>query len=112
MQNEIINHIVDSITVINPDRIILFGSYARGDKSTNSDIDLLVVTGDDFIPRSFNEKSSIYQKVSNLITDIEREVPVDLIVHTRPMYKKFMELGSMFSKKLASEGIVLYEKNI
>lgn len=111
MQNEIIDRIVGSISSLNPDRIILFGSHARGDASLESDIDILVVTGDDFMPQTFSEKSSVYQRISSLITDVERVAPVDLIVHTRPMYRRFLELGSMFSKKIASEGIVLYEKN-
>lgn len=111
MRKETIDRLVGSITAINPDRIVLFGSHAREEGSVDSDIDLLVVTDDDFMPLTFREKSSVYRKVSDLIIDIEREVPVDLIVHTRPMYKKFIELESMFSKKILSEGIVLYEKD-
>ena len=35
--------------VVNPDRIILFGSYAYGEPTENSDIDLLVIkNGKDF----------------------------------------------------------------
>ena len=32
------------------EKIILFGSYAYGDPTDESDLDILVVTGDDFIP--------------------------------------------------------------
>jgi predicted nucleotidyltransferase len=42
---EIIHRIVD---VASPERIILFGSAARGEMNENSDIDLLVVKGGDY----------------------------------------------------------------
>ena len=43
--NEIIRRIVE---VANPDKIILFGSAARGQMGPNSDLDLLVVKSGDF----------------------------------------------------------------
>ena len=35
----------------------------------------------------------------------------DLIVHTKPMHDKFLQLGSMFSKEILKRGEVLYEKS-
>jgi hypothetical protein len=48
-------------------------------------------------------------KVSNVLTDITRKTPIDLIVYTKPMYEKFIELGSLFSKEISRKGTVLYE---
>lgn len=104
------NQIVERLKTLNPEKVILFGSYAYGQPHLDSDIDLLVVTDDDFLPRSFREKNSIYLRVSNAITDIEKRTPIDLIVHTKPMHKKFIEHGSMFSKNIITEGIALYER--
>jgi predicted nucleotidyltransferase len=75
----------------------------------DSDIDLIVVTNDDHLPKSYKEKSDIYLKVSNVLTDITGKIPIDLIVYTKPMYDKFNELGSLFSKEISRKGIVLYE---
>jgi predicted nucleotidyltransferase len=91
-------------------RVILFGSYAGGIPGTDSDIDLLVVTDDDFMPESFEENMQNYLKVSAALRDIKRKIPMDLIVHTKPMHEKFIELGSMFSKEIATKGVILYEK--
>ena len=107
---ELEKEIVDRLKAVNPSKIVLFGSYAYGKPDKDSDIDLIVVTEDDFLPGSFREKNAIYLRVSNTITDIEKRFPVDLIVHTQPMRRKFIELGSMFSKMIAAKGIVLYEK--
>lgn len=101
--------IVERLKKIHPHKIILFGSYAYGDASADSDIDLLVVTDSDEFPKNYREKTETYLAVSRVIRDIKRQVPVDLIVHTKPMHKKFIELESLFSKEILQKGIVLYE---
>ncbi|MCX6227387.1 MAG: nucleotidyltransferase domain-containing protein [Bacteroidia bacterium] len=102
--------LVDKLLATQPEKIILFGSYAYGEPNTNSDLDILVVTGDDIIPASFSEKSKIYLKISKAISAIKKEFPVDLIVHTKPMHQKFIEIDSLFARELLSKGKVLYEK--
>ncbi|MFO7761667.1 MAG: nucleotidyltransferase domain-containing protein [Thermodesulfobacteriota bacterium] len=101
--------LISRLKEINPLKVILFGSYACGTPDGNSDIDLLVVTKDDFIPKNFSEKKVVYLQVSNRITDIEKKVPIDLIVHTKTMHQKFIQLGSIFARKIAVEGVILYE---
>ncbi len=107
--NSILNEITDRLKPIGIEKLILFGSYAYGTPHKDSDIDLLVVTGDDFIPQSFKEKSKIVLKVNRLIRDIKNQVPVDLIVHTHAMHKKFIKLNSLFSREIISKGKVLHE---
>ncbi len=96
---------------LNPNKIILFGSYAWGNPGSTSDIDLLIVTNDQFMPSSFHEKNVIYFKWARAIKSIEKDYPIDLIVHTLPMHKKFIELNSSFSKEILNKGKVLYERN-
>lgn len=93
------------------EKLILFGSYASGTQTEDSDIDLLVVTADQEMPKSFSEKSRIYLRVARKVEDIRRRVPVDLIVHTHPMYEKFLELNSMFSREIKEKGRVIYERD-
>lgn len=106
----LIQTIIERIKALNPYKIILFGSYAWGVPDENSDLDLIVVINDDLMPTSYNEKLQIYLKVSHVLTDILRNVPIDLIVHTKPMHKRFIELDSMFYREIAQKGIVLYER--
>jgi len=103
--------LVEKLIATHPEKIILFGSYAYGEPTINSDIDILVVTGDETIPSSFSEKSAIYLRISRAISEIKKEFPVDLIVHTKPMHQKFIEIDSLFARELLSKGKVLYEKN-
>lgn len=103
--------IIEKLIATKPEKIILFGSYAYGDPTDHSDLDILVVTGDKIIPSSFAEKSKIYLKISQAISDIKKEFPVDLIVHTKAMHQKFIEDDSLFARELILKGKVLYEKN-
>jgi len=101
--------IVEKLKEIEISKIILFGSSAYGGTHPDSDIDLIVVTADDYMPRSYKEKSDIHLRVSSALGDIFERTTLDLIVYTKPMYDKFMQLGSLFSKEVSEKGIVLYE---
>ena len=108
-KNSYLPLIVTKLKNIGIHKIILFGSLTSGDVHLDSDIDLIVVTNDDHLPKSYKEKSEVYLKVSSALTDITEKIPIDLIVYTKPMYNKFNELGSLFSKEVSQKGIVLYE---
>ena len=103
--------ILERLKQADPVKVVLFGSHVTGDADSDSDIDILVVTSDNYIPENFKEKISLELKISSLISDIKKECPVDLIVHTIPMHDKFLALGSMFSKEITQKGQILYERD-
>ena len=90
---------------INPEKVILFGSYAWGEPNEGSDIDLYVVTKENFMPRSFAEKMEMKMRVANQLVDFRKKYPTDLLVHTKPMYQKFIAQNSSFAKKMVSDGV-------
>lgn len=101
--------IVSRLEPLKPEKVILFGSYAYGNPTEDSDIDLYVVTNDDFMPKSFKEKMDVVLKVSSAILDIRQKYSTDLIVHTKPMHEKFVELNSSFCREIMNNGLVFYE---
>jgi predicted nucleotidyltransferase len=107
--NIYIQQLKENLRELNPYLVFLFGSYAYDTPHKDSDIDLLVVTNDEFIPQTFKEKTNLYIAVSEHILNISKQVPVDLIVYTLPMYEQFLKTGSSFSKEILSKGIVIYE---
>lgn len=110
-KDEIISQINLSLQHLNVNKVILFGSYAKGTQSDESDIDLLVVTNDDFIFESFAQKMEIKLKIANALNSLRKFADIDLIVHTKPMYERFIQLNSGFKKELFSSGSIIYEAN-
>ncbi|OHB66137.1 MAG: DNA polymerase subunit beta [Planctomycetes bacterium RBG_13_62_9] len=99
--------IKDALTPLHPEKVILFGSYAWGEPTEDSDIDLYVVTQDDFLPATWREKRDIVRAVSNRILDLRTQYAIDLIVHTKPMHRQFVETDSSFARQIMNEGVRL-----
>ncbi|MFO7905762.1 MAG: nucleotidyltransferase domain-containing protein [Pirellulaceae bacterium] len=106
------SRIRNALAPLHPKRVILFGSYAWGDPTPESDVDLYVVTQDDFTPATYEESMENYLKVSSLLRDIKKSVPIDLIVHTRSMHEEFIRADSMFCRAIMNRGKLLYENDI
>ena len=103
--------IIERLKAIKPAKVILFGSHAWGTASADSDLDILVVTNHNETPQSYREKEEIYLEVARLLRDIRGKVPMDLVVHTRPMHARFIEMNGLFAKELLHNGVLLYESD-
>ena len=100
--------ILQRLKPLDLEQVILFGSYAYGTPTEDSDIDLYVVTKDEFVPKSFKESMDIKLKVSRAIKDLQKIIPIDTITHTKAMNEKFIQIGSMFSKEIMNKGVRIY----
>ena len=83
-----------------PDKIILFGSYAYGEPHEWSDVDILVV---------MPARNQIDQSV-RITLAIEHPFPLDLIVRTPKRLQRDWEDGDWFLREVLAKGKVLYEK--
>jgi uncharacterized protein len=83
-----------------PDKIILFGSYAYGTPHEDSDVDLLVV-----MPN--RNKQNQYVRIRMRLT---APFPMDLLVGTPKELKRRLEMGDSFMQTIVSKGKLLYEK--
>lgn len=101
------NEIIENIRIIDPARVILFGSYAYGSPNQDSDIDLYIVTKEDFVPATYEENLQIKRKVYLALSKFRKKYASDILVHTLPVHQKFVELGSSFSKEIMQKGIIL-----
>lgn len=99
--------IVDALRPLAPEKVILFGSYAWGVPGRDSDLDLYVVTSEEGLPASFRERNAIYLQYALALEDLYKEIPIDLIVHTKAMHRKFVEQGSMFCRRVMESGVSL-----
>ncbi|MDM8549382.1 SUKH-3 domain-containing protein [Desulfobacterales bacterium HSG2] len=105
-----IPEIIRNIREINPYKIILFGSYANGVFSEDSDLDLVVVLDSPEIAKNYEEKMRNRLLVRRKIYELSRKVPVDLVVYTKGEYDIISESGNSFYNEIKNTGKVLYEK--
>jgi len=83
-----------------PERIILFGSYAYGKPHAFSDVDMLVVMA------AHNE----IDKAVHILNVLDPPFSVDLIVRTPHNLCWRLEEGDWFLREVVGKGEVLYEK--
>jgi len=100
----LIDRVVNDLMAYQPERIILFGSAARGDTDEYSDIDLIVVKNTDqrFVQRLVDAALLISRDIS---------VNVDVLVYTPAELAAMIEAGNPFIQQALQESKVLYEKS-
>ena len=83
-----------------PDKIILFGSAARGELEPDSDVDFLIIKKD----------SPLYgaDRIRELSRMIDRNIPVDFLVYRPDEFEQRIQMEDPFLKAILKEGRVLY----
>ena len=85
-----------------PDKIILFGSHARGDARPDSDVDLLVL---------FPEVDNPYQRAEQLhVALADSDLPKDIVVSTTSRFERYRDVVNTVYWPAAREGKILYER--
>jgi predicted nucleotidyltransferase len=85
-----------------PEKIILFGSYAYGKPKPESDVDLLVVM--ETALRERQQRLEISRALS------PRPFPLDVIVRTPSQIERRLALGDSFIREITDQGKVLFER--
>ena len=83
-----------------PERIVLFGSYAHGTPTEDSDVDLLVI---------LRFEGSRIHKALEILRQVKPRIPVDLIVHTPEEVRQRLACNDFFLREVVEKGQVLYE---
>ena len=83
-----------------PQQVVLFGSYAWGTTTIDSDVDLLVV---------MNHEGKGWKKATEIRQRIRPQFPLDLLVRTPQQIQERIILGDCFIKEICAKGRILYE---
>lgn len=86
------------IHLCRPQKILLFGSQAKGTATSKSDIDLCVIA-------STEDKREL---LTDLYCDTDSNIPIDFLLYTPEEWGQCVEDRQSFAHKLNREGIVLY----
>ncbi len=84
-----------------PDRVVLFGSYARGKATEESDVDLLVIMDHD--------KARNVDQVLAMRLRADASFPLDLLVKRPAEIAERLAMNDTFIKSILDDGEVLYE---
>ncbi len=89
---------------LKPEKIILFGSYAYGAPTPDSDVDLLIIKDGDEKKNHITASLLLYP----------REFPVDIIVRTPKEVEEALRGGkdnSFFIREIIKKGRVIYDRH-
>jgi len=102
-QNELIDVIVRRIVeTAQPDKIILFGSRARGDARPNSDFDVLVIK-ESSEPR-YRRSVPLYVALADVPAEVE------VVVYTPEEIDEWRQVPQAFVTTAVREGTTIYER--
>ena len=84
-----------------PEKIILFGSWAWGEPHEDSDFDFFIIKDTDTPSlKRIEEVDRIFSR---------REFPMDFLVYTPDQVENRLKIGDLFVKDILTNGRVLYE---
>ena len=100
---EIAREVTDRIVEkIHPEKVIFFGSAARGEANKHSDIDLFIVAKTD---KPFPARMS---PIHDILHDMHYPCAVESIIYTPDEFRKAQEKGSLFVYEVLTTGRILY----
>jgi uncharacterized protein len=108
VSDQLLARIVETIVASAlPERIILFGSRARGYAAPDSDVDLLVVESSPFSP----QRSRRGETTKLLIALMPFSVPIDLLLYSHDEIEYWRDSINHVAARALREGRVLYDRS-
>lgn len=83
----------------NPEKIILFGSFAYGQIEEDSDVDLVVIK---------KTKERFVQRLMKVAGMIKSSLGTDILVYTPQEWREALKEEDYFIKEIAQKGKVVY----
>ena len=105
LSDELKHRIRESLWDVQPEKVIVFGSYARGAAAQDSDIDIIVVLDSEAVPSTYHERMMNRLLVRRALDSLNRDYALDVQVYTMPEWKQFQDSNSAFSKEIAGQGV-------
>jgi len=97
-----LKRIVEALQPYAPEKILLFGSYARGDQDAFSDVDLVIIKETE--ERFLDRLETVYRY-------IQPDFALDALVYTPDEFAAMQQEGNSFAEQLDRDSIVLYQSS-
>lgn len=95
------------VSAVNPERVVLFGSRARGDARNDSDLDLLIIEQEPFGPHRSRFREM--RRIRRLLSDFR--LPKDILVYSLDEVARWQNSVNHILAKCLREGKVLYARS-
>ena len=107
VNNDVLEEITQLIVMgVHPIKVILFGSYARGNAGKGSDLDFLIV---EEVP--FNATRSRRKEIGNIHRLLRGiRIPIDILVYSKDEFDKWTSSKNHVVARAVKEGRILYER--
>lgn len=97
-----LREVVKELVVYEPEKIILYGSAARGELTDDSDIDLLIIKKTD---------KDMFDRIGEVLKLLRyNPLPIEPIVLTPEEFEQMKTEKRLFAEVIIKEGEVLYGK--
>jgi len=100
---EELDRILAGLRRYHPQKVILFGSFARGDYHAASDVDLLIIEETE---RPFAER------VGDVLASCDYSIPLEPLVYTPEEFERMRRENNPFIEQVLREGRIIYESYI
>jgi predicted nucleotidyltransferase len=109
LEGEVLERLLEGLAAalvqaLAPERVVLFGSFARGDQNRASDVDLVVVA-ETALP--FTDRIGRALAACQGVAD---DLAVEALVYTPAEWAAMRAEGSSFAARVEREGRTLYER--
>jgi uncharacterized protein len=93
------------------EKVILFGSFAKGDQRQDSDLDLLVLLREQGIHSTYKQRLERSCRISRLCNPLRERISIDILVYTHDEWNYLLNKNSLFLKEVQRVGVTVYERN-
>lgn len=109
LEDNVVDGVVRAVVdAVQPEQVLVFGSVARGDAKSDSDIDLLVVEAEPFgMDRSRAVEAG---RIERALMDFD--IPIDVLVYSRDEVTKALASGHHLVREAYRTGKVLYDRGL
>ena len=93
--------VVEALRPLGVERVVLYGSHARGDFNQGSDIDLLII---------WDTQERIFDRIDRVLEAADSDLPLAPLVYSPGEYERLRSQGASLIESVEHEGRVLYER--
>ncbi|MCL2261395.1 MAG: nucleotidyltransferase domain-containing protein [Fibromonadales bacterium] len=106
----LVKEMTERLKELKPYKVILFGSYARGNPTEYSDLDVLIILDTNDFVKNFKEKMERKMLVSKMLLEINYKIAMDIFVYSKAEFEYLKEKRNFFIKEIEETGKILYER--